>query len=270
MAQSARQKGTRGNLFYPKAELIAPKAIQSIAGGSGELAPPRRHAMFTRNQIIAAGFLGPFAGCFALTVNLGHLPYPRGRNIGIVFGILTQLMAIFIVLLVAIPIAQIHHEISFRGPYSHIAVLTWLILERSICAWCCRAMADFFEAPRGKNPFQPEHLLQRLKKIDTRKTSVVHDVITCLEKSPRLQYRKNSTGWIILAGIAGFTASVAWLWILVQAILDLLYAHTPINAAWATAVTLKFGVVILALAICHIAMLIILKAKPIKGPAISG
>ncbi|MCL2325139.1 MAG: hypothetical protein FWC40_01345 [Proteobacteria bacterium] len=226
--------------------------------------------MFTRNQIIAAGFLGPFAGCFALTVNLGRLPYPRGQNIGIVFGILTQLMATLIVLILAILIAQYHHEISFRGPYSHIAVLTWLILERSICAWCCRAMANFFEAPHGKNAFQPEHLLQRLKKIDTGKTSVVHDVVTCLEKPPRPQYLKPGTSWIIMAGFAGFSASVTWLWILIQAIIDLLTAYAPINAAWATTVLLKFGVVILALAACHIAMLILLKMKPIKGPAISG
>ena len=221
--------------------------------------------MFTMRQIALGGFLGVYAGCLPLTVNLARLPYWRGALVGVFFGALTHLMTTLIYVLVAIVAGNILDDPILRHRETWIAIGASIFVIQILSSVGCQIMGGYFLSPRRRrDPFEREKLYDRLKARDLKDNppdakkihkSVVHDVVCLLETRPASADKRFSWFWIIIFGILSVVSILIWVHVLTVSCLDAIFFGVPVDAAWYLGIALKCLGPLAVLILVHLSVL---------------
>lgn len=196
--------------------------------------------MFTQRQIAVAGFLGVYAGCLPLTVNIGRLPYWRGAVIGVFFGAFMHLQMTFIYILLALLSGRIMNDALLHQPSTWGLFGAFALVIQALSSLGCQIMGRYFKSPEHGKSFDREALYQRLKSLDTGKKSVLHDVVILLETRQAAPERAFSNGWMLLFGGLSILSFVYWIYRLALACLDVLYFGVPMDTSWGIGLAWQF------------------------------
>lgn len=212
--------------------------------------------MFTQRQIALGGFLGVYAGCMALTANFMRLGYRRGAFVGVGFGTLTHLLVAWVYFALSAYISQWQDDVLWREWTTVAWMAGCALIIQGLSSAGCVLMGRYFMAPaRSGDAFDRAGLLARLKSRDTGKRSVVHDVVQILERDAGLPARRFSTGWIVGFGVLSAMAHAAWLALLTQASLEVIFWGIEMDARWVGRLALRFAVPFAVLVLAQLSAL---------------
>lgn len=212
--------------------------------------------MFTLPQIAVSGFLGVYAGCIPITVNLARLPYRRGAIIGIFFGVLTHFLTVIIDIACLAIAASLFDDPTLNLSLSWIFIGTCILCLHIFSSMGCKLMAKYFMAPsHPKDPINRQNLYATLKAKDSGKRSVVHDVVTLLEREPAPHDVRFSSAWIALFGFLSIASAIAWILIIYTTCINALLGAQPSDIAWYLTLAVRCGLLGLILILIHGAIL---------------
>lgn len=215
--------------------------------------------MFSQRQIALGGFLSIYAGCAALSVNFLRMRYRRGAYVGLFFGSLMQLFVAMADFWIIAAVAGILDDPQLLRWESRCVCAGAALCVQLLCAAGCAVMARYFLAPKtGRDTFSRDALLFRLEKIDTGKRSVVHDIVGILRSNPAVLTRHISTFWLILLSFFAACAFAAWLKILTDACLSVIFFGVPVDAEWYAGVAGLFLIPLLLLILVEFSVFYIL------------
>ena len=212
--------------------------------------------MFTLRQITCAGFFGVYSGCVPLTVNLARLPYWRGAIIGVAFGALTHVMVTLLDIFIATQVGLIMDDPILKQAQTWVVICLCIGVIQALSAIGCRIMGSYFLSPaQKKDPFDRKALYENLKKRDTGKKSVLHDVVLQLEQIEPPADLRFSNGWIVLFSCLSILSSFLWVYRLTIACLESLFYGIPTDAHWYMDLTLQSMIPFAVLVVAHLATL---------------
>lgn len=189
--------------------------------------------MFTLRQITAAGFFGVYSGCVPLTVDLARLPYWRGAWIGVLYGALNHFLVMWLMVLAVVGTASLCDDFLFHRSISWVILVSLILLIQALSALGCRMMGRYFHAPRVRSEsFDRAGLLSSLKPRDTGKRSVLHDVVTNLERCEGAPDRRYSWFWIVLFSALSVGSMAYWLFTLYRVCLEAIWYGLETDGAW--------------------------------------
>ena len=210
--------------------------------------------MLSQRQIAAAGLMGIYAGCVALTVNLYRLPYRRGAFVGVLFAATMHLLVVLLYITIALAIGSVMGDALLSQPATQLIILAVFLVCQVLSSIGTTIMGRYFYAPRRRrDPFDRPKLYAALKARDTGKTSVLHDVVTLMENTPAPPERRYSNGWVILWGILSVAAHLYWYIILFRASIDALFYGVPVDAAWWLSIAGYFAIGLVILIVSNLA-----------------
>ncbi len=210
--------------------------------------------MFSQRQIAAAGLMGVYAGCVALTVNLFRLPYRRGAFVGVLFAATMHLLVVLLYISIALLIGSAVGDTLLAAPFTRLSILAACLVCQVLSGIGTTIMGRYFYAPRSsRDPFERQKLYEHLKSLDTGKTSVLHDVVTVMAKTPAPPDRRFSSLWVVFWGLLSAIAHAYWYIILFRASIDALFYGVPTNAAWWLSIVGYFSIGLVVLIVANLA-----------------
>ena len=212
--------------------------------------------MFTQRQIAVAGFISVYAGCAVLTINLARIPYRRGAYIGVAFGALMHIVVTFLYIIIALTVGAWMDDPILKQNSTWLVTAFFAFVIQILSAVGCTIMGRYFLAPASRHDtFDRNKLYQMLKQKDTGKRSVLHDVVTIIEKTETPQVRHFSSFWIVLLGILSIMAIVYWLYTLTISCLNVIFLGVTVNAEWWLLIAGQFCIPLIVLIVTNIAMI---------------
>ncbi len=194
----------------------------------------RFFSMFSLRQITCAGFMGVFPGCLLLSHNFARLPYMRGALIGVMFGALMQLVMMLLYLIVFSLVCEGLDDVLIQNNTTWLAIVAGFAVIQLLSAIGCRIMGSYFLYPgQAVTSFDRDDLLVRMKKLDTGKRSVVHDLVTEFERTPKPVARKRSWLAVMLVACVNLGVLIRWVVSVVRAFDPLWFEGRAMDAAWA-------------------------------------
>ena len=210
--------------------------------------------MFSQRQIAAAGLMGVYAGCAALTVNLFRLPYRRGAFVGVLFAATMHLLVVLLYISIALLIGSALDDALLSAPSTRLAIVAVCLVCQVMSGIGTTIMGRYFYAPRRRrDPFERQKLYEHLNSRDTGKTSVLHDVVTIMSQTPAPPDRRFSSFWVILWGLMSVAAHAYWYLILFGASIDALFYGVPTDAAWWLSIAGYFAIGLFILILANLA-----------------
>lgn len=213
--------------------------------------------MFTLRQVTAAGFFGVYSGCVPLTVDLARLPYWRGAWIGVLYGALNHFLVMWLIVLAVSYVSAWLGDFRLKQVETWLALVLFVLMLQGLSAMGCRLMGRYFHAPRrGGDAFDRDALLAALKPRDTGKRSVLHDVVTQLERTDAPPDCRYSWAWIALVSALSVGSMAYWIIMLREACLEAVYYGIEMDGAWYTSLMLTMTVPLVVLIVAHAACLV--------------
>ena len=189
--------------------------------------------MLSQRQIAAAGFMGVYAGCVALTVNLYRLPYRRGAFVGVFFGATIHLMLALFYIWIALTIGAFMGDPLLKTKAVWCVIAAVYLVCQVLSAIGTTIMGRYFDAPRTrKQAFDRHALYAKLKARDNDKTSVLHDVVQRIENTPEPALLRFSNGWIVLWSLMSVAVHYYWYIAIFRACVDAVYFGVSVDASW--------------------------------------
>ena len=212
--------------------------------------------MFTQRQIAVAGFISVYAGCAVLTINLAGIPYRRGAWIGVAFGALMHVVVTFLYIIIALTVGAWMDDPILKQTATWLITAFFVFLIQILSAAGCTVMGRYFFAPVSRHDtFDRDKLYQYLKSKDTGKRSVLHDVVTIIEKTKTPPVRHFSSWWIVLLGVLSILAFAYWIYTLTLSCLNVIFLGVSVDAMWWLSIAGQFCIPLVVLILTNVAMI---------------